>query len=108
MMKTIQVIIVLFINVLTYKEVYAKQKTLNKLHQWKNYLKPKKILQEKIQQPKIECLEWDKKCDFYFISMRNSKLTTSLSSSLGIYLICIHVHSFQNYQALKYQARVDH
>ena len=33
MMKIIQVMMVIFINVLTYKQMYAKQKTLNKLQQ---------------------------------------------------------------------------
>ena len=86
-MKTIQVIIIIFINVLTYKEMHAKQKALNKLQQCNNdYQMDKKILQEKIVQPKIESysyLKWTKKCDFYFISIRNSNLTRSLSSSLG-------------------------
>ena len=67
-MKTIQVIIIIFINVLTYKEMHAKQKALNKLQQCNNdYQMDKKILQEKIVQPKIESysyLKWTKKCDF--------------------------------------------
>ena len=86
MMKTIQVIIILFINVLTYKEMHAKQKALNRLQQCNDYQTDKKILQEKIVQPKIESysyLKWTKKCDFYFISIRNTNLTRSLSSSLA-------------------------
>ena len=78
--------IVLFINVLTYKQMYAKQKALNKLQQCKNYQISKKTLQEKMVQNKIESnsyLKWTKNCDFYFISIRNSNLTTSVSSSLG-------------------------
>ena len=77
--------IVLFINVLTYKQMFAIQKAQNKLQQCKNYQISKKTLQEKMVQNKIESnsyLKWTKKCDFYFISIRNS-LTTSVSSSLG-------------------------
>ena len=78
--------IVLFINVLTYKQMFAIQKAQNKLQQCKNYQISKKTLQGKMVQNKIESnsyLKWTKKCDFYFISIRNSNITTSVSSSLG-------------------------
>ena len=86
MMKIIQVMMVIFINVLTYKQIYAKQKTQNKLQQCENYQMSEKTLQEKRVQNKIESysyLKWTKKCDFHFVSIRNINLTTSLPSSLG-------------------------
>ncbi len=85
MMKIIQVMMVIFINVLTYKQIYAKQKTQNKLQQCENYQMSEKLLQETSVKNKIESysyLKWTKKCNFHFVSIRNINLITSLPSSL--------------------------
>ena len=86
MMKIIQVMMVIYINISTYKQMYAKQKTQNRLQQCENYQMSEKTLQEKRVKNKIESysyLKWTKKCDFHFVSIRNINLTTSLPSSLG-------------------------